>query len=184
MKTSFTSHSQKETKDFAKNLAAAFLTKPFRRKGAFVLGLEGELGAGKTSFAQGFAQGLGIKEKILSPTFVILKKYAVSKSRAKSQKSSSAFFYHIDCYRLHKPAELLALGFKKIVSNPDNIVLIEWADHIRKILPQNSWRIVFILQGPATRRLSLHRGRIHPRPRFFFVWYNTNSLGTKSQGAD
>ena len=153
MKSSFTSHSPKETKDFAKDFAKQILSEPPQKRGALVIGLEGELGAGKTSFAQGFAQGLEIKEKVLSPTFVILKKFKAPRSTVNGQKSSFTFFYHIDCYRIHKPAELLSLGFKAIVSNPNNIVVIEWADRIKKILPRSSLRIVFTQEGRTTRRL-------------------------------
>ncbi|MBL7150170.1 MAG: tRNA (adenosine(37)-N6)-threonylcarbamoyltransferase complex ATPase subunit type 1 TsaE, partial [Candidatus Pacebacteria bacterium] len=64
-------------------------------------------------------------------TFVILKRFKVQDGRFKD-------FYHIDCYRIKKPKEILDLGFKEIISNPKNIVAIEWADRIRKILPKNS----------------------------------------------
>ncbi|OQX00782.1 hypothetical protein BWK69_00755, partial [Candidatus Parcubacteria bacterium A4] len=63
-----------ETKKIAKNLAEEILADGKRREGAIVLGLKGNLGGGKTTFTQGFAKGLRIKEKILSPTFNILKK--------------------------------------------------------------------------------------------------------------
>jgi len=104
------------------------------KKGALTFGLEGDLGGGKTTFLQGFAKGLGIKEKILSPTFIILKKFKIqSANRRKNFKN----FYHIDCYRIEKPREILDLGFKEIVSNPQNIIAVEWANRIKNILPQN-----------------------------------------------
>jgi len=107
-----------------KKLGEKFAKEVFKKKNknsAFVIGLEGELGGGKTTFLQGFAKGLGIKEKILSPTFVILKKFQIPDSRFQIQN-----FCHIDCYRIQKPKELLDLGFKEIISNPQNIVVIEW----------------------------------------------------------
>jgi len=97
--------------------------------GALVLGLVGDLGGGKTTFLQGFAKGLGIKEKILSPSFVILRRFEIKDLRFKN-------FYHIDCYRISKPKEILDLGFKEIISDPKNIIAIEWADRIKKILPK------------------------------------------------
>lgn len=145
MKTSFISHSPKETKDFARDFAKQILSKPPQKKCALVIGLEGELGAGKTSFVQGFAKGLGVKEKVLSPTFVIMRKYKILNTR---------YLYHIDCYRLHKPTELLRLGFKEIVSNPDNIVLIEWADRIKKILPKGTISISFETTKSYERRIT------------------------------
>ena len=94
-----------------------------KNKGALVIGLEGYLGSGKTTFIQGVAQGLGIKDKITSPTFVIMKKYG--------------FFYHIDCYRIESK-DLLELGFKEIIGQPDNIVMIEWAERVKDVLPKNT----------------------------------------------
>ena len=98
------------------------------RKKAIIIGLEGELGSGKTTFIQGMAKGLEIKEKITSPTFVIMRRYG--------------WFCHIDCYRLNSPQDLLDLGFKEIISQP-NIVVIEWAEKIKKILPKDTFWIKF-----------------------------------------
>ncbi|MFA5083850.1 MAG: tRNA (adenosine(37)-N6)-threonylcarbamoyltransferase complex ATPase subunit type 1 TsaE [Candidatus Paceibacterota bacterium] len=129
------SHSSRETKKNAKILAAEILSRSFKPS-ALVIGLSGDLGAGKTTFIQGFAKGLGIKNKVLSPTFVIFKRFKIHDSRFKN-------LYHIDCYRLRKPKELLDLGFEEIINNPRNIVLIEWADKIKKILPKKTIRIEF-----------------------------------------
>ena len=95
--------------------------------GAMVVGLQGDLGSGKTTFIQGFAKGLGIGEKILSPTFVILKRFKITKKSFKN-------FYHIDCYRLKNEKDILELDFKKIILNPENIVAIEWPEKIKKVL--------------------------------------------------
>jgi tRNA threonylcarbamoyladenosine biosynthesis protein TsaE len=121
------------------------------RKQAFVIALEGELGAGKTTFLQGFAKGLGIKEKILSPTFVIMRKFRIMNHELRIKN-----FFHIDCYRLNNPKELLALGFKEIILDPENIVAIEWADKIKKILPRNVVRIKFKLIEEKIRRITFN----------------------------
>lgn len=110
--------SSAETKKLAQILAE-FIKPPL------VIGLEGELGSGKTTFIQGLAKGLGIREKILSPTFVLMKKIF--------------HFYHIDCYRLNKPKDLLDLELKRILKDPKNIVVIEWADKVKKILPKENY---------------------------------------------
>lgn len=128
-----------QTKKLGEKFAKEILEKK-PKKTAFVVGLEGELGGGKTTFLQGFAKGLGIKEKILSPTFVIMKKFNN--------------FYHIDCYRIEKPKELLDLGFKKITSNPKNIIVIEWADRIRKIMPKDTLWIKFDFINEKRRRIT------------------------------
>ncbi len=125
---------------FAWRLAKTILQKAHLSKGAFVIGLEGNLGSGKTTFAQGFARGLGIKEKIQSPTFVILKRFKVQNPKFKN-------FYHVDAYRLQNPKEFLALGWEKIISKAHNIMLVEWADRITKILPKDSPHISFVTGG-------------------------------------
>ena len=147
MKREYISSSSSQTKKIGAILAKEILRK---RKGnaPFVIGLQGELGGGKTTFLQGFAKGLGIKEKILSPTFVILKKFKIKDSRLKN-------FYHIDCYRIQKPKELLDLGFKKIISEPNNIVVVEWADKIKKIMPKGTLWIDFSFQDKKIRKIKL-----------------------------
>lgn len=130
-------------------------------KKALVLGLIGDLGGGKTTFLQGFAKGLGINEKILSPTFVILKKFEIrnpkSETNSKSQNSKFRTFYHIDCYRIEKPEEILNLGFKKIIVNPKNIVAIEWTDRIKKILPRDIIILKFEFLNKNKRKITLAR---------------------------
>jgi len=133
------------------------------RKFAIVLALQGDLGAGKTTFLQGFARGLGISDKILSPTFVILKRFAISDKKVKSQKSKVKSpnqklkftnFYHFDCYRINKPEEILELGWKEIISNPKNIVAIEWPEKIKKALPKNSIKLKFKFIDKNKREIS------------------------------
>jgi tRNA threonylcarbamoyladenosine biosynthesis protein TsaE len=121
--------------DFALRLRSGQAKEIENRKSAVVLGLSGNLGGGKTTFLQGFARGLGIKEKILSPTFVIMKRFHVG-----ALLGSLKFhdFYHIDCYRLKTEKDILELDFKKIISNPKNIVAVEWSERIKKALPDNS----------------------------------------------
>ncbi len=143
----------KETQKLGERLARETLAlRPAQGKNdsAVIFALRGDLGGGKTTFLQGFAKGLGIKEKILSPTFIIYRKFKIPLNsaelqRAKSSGSNSKFtnFYHIDCYRINKPQEILELGWKKIISNPKNIVAIEWPEKIKKYLPKNSIKIKF-----------------------------------------
>ena len=132
--------SQKETKDFAKSFARKFSISR-KQRGALVLALVGNLGAGKTTFVQGFLRELGVRSKITSPTFVLIKRYRLKCSLLHDLCFMNA--YHIDAYRIKKPKELLDLGIKEILKNPENIVLIEWADRIKKILPGNPVWIKF-----------------------------------------
>ena len=112
-----------------------------------LLALRGNLGGGKTTFLQGFAKGLGIKEKILSPTFVILKRFKVTKVFEN--------FYHIDCYRLKDSKDILELDFKKIVSDPNNIIAVEWPEKIKKVLPTDLIKLDFKFVDEKTRELTM-----------------------------
>lgn len=150
MKT-FVSNNTEESKKFAQDFAEEILAGKRARKGALVLALMGELGSGKTAFAQNFAEALGVEEKIKSPTFIIMRKHEIrnqkseTNSKLQNQKIKTKFkyFYHFDVYRIHNEKEILNLGWEEIISNPENIVLVEWADKIEKILPKNCIKINF-----------------------------------------
>lgn len=148
MKCHYFTNSPIQTKKLGKILAKEILKTHFQKK-AFLIGLEGDLGGGKTTFLQGFARGLGIKQRILSPTFVLMKKFKIKPSKFFQH------FYHIDCYRIEKPKEILDLGFKKIISNPKNIIAIEWADRIQKILPKNTIILKFKFINKSRRKIVL-----------------------------
>lgn len=139
----FKTISSAQTKKIAGLLAKEILADKTKRKNALVLALAGDLGSGKTTFTQGFLRWLGIKNKITSPTFVIAKKYNLKtwNLKLKTQKYERA--WHFDCYRIRKPAELFSLGFKEILADPRNIVLVEWPEVIKKSLPKNSIWINF-----------------------------------------
>ena len=139
----------------AQKMAREFVKKTGCSKKALVLALEGDLGGGKTTFLQGFARGLKIKEKILSPTFVIMKKFKIRVDSC-SDSCRFVYFYHIDCYRIKNPKEILNLGWKEITNNPQNIVAVEWADKIRKILPKKKIIIKFKFVNKNTRRLTTY----------------------------
>ena len=120
---------EKQTKEAGKILGEEIL----KGENGLIVGLEGELGSGKTTFIQGLAQGLGIKDKITSPTFVIFKKYNILNTN----------FYHVDCYRLENGKDLIDLGFEEISKSKESIVLIEWAEKIKDILPKDTLWISF-----------------------------------------
>lgn len=138
-----------ETQKLGEKLAKKIL-KTEVLKTAFIIGLEGDLGSGKTTFLQGFAKGLGIREKILSPTFVIMKRFQLNNLTIKQFNN----FFHIDCYRTQKPKELLGLDFKEIASNPENIIAIEWADKIKGILSSKTIFIKFKFINRNKRQIS------------------------------
>ena len=145
MRQKYLTYSAAQTKNLGKKLAQKLLNSLPKEK-ALVVALKGDLGSGKTTFLQGFAKRLGIKTKILSPTFIILKKFQIPNSKFK-------YFYHIDCYRIKKPEEILGLGFKEIISDPQNIIAIEWAEKINKLLPKQSIILDFKLKGEKEREI-------------------------------
>ena len=127
------SHSVKQTQKIAADLARKIIK---IKKGA-IIALEGELGAGKTVFVKGFAKALGIKSKIKSPTFVLMKKYNASQGKIN--------LYHLDCYRVMSHRDLKIPELKEILNMSHNhnvedaplqIVVIEWAERVRKIIPK------------------------------------------------
>ncbi len=98
-----------------------------------MVALSGDLGAGKTAFVKGVAKGLGIKENVNSPTFVIAKEYKINlKFKIKNLK-----LVHIDAYRLHSYKDAKAIGLEEYF-NKDNICLVEWPENISQILPKNT----------------------------------------------
>lgn len=124
-------NSEKETFEFAKNFAK-------KLKGGEVIGLIGNLGAGKTIFTKGLAASLGVKQTVNSPTFVIMKIYPIP-----NDQSLMTNLIHIDAYRLNNEKELEAIGAREYFGRKDCITIIEWADKVKKVLPKKAIKINF-----------------------------------------
>lgn len=137
-----------ETKKVAAMLAREVSPRP---RGAAVIALSGELGAGKTTFTQGFARALGVRENVLSPTFVLMKIYTL-KHKSGIRKQGFKHFVHIDCYRITNPKDILHLGWKDLCKDKDAIILIEWPERIKKFLPKNAISIKFYHRKHAHER--------------------------------
>lgn len=118
-----------ETKNIAQALADGF-------KGGEVVGLIGDLGAGKTTFVQFLALALGVKEKVNSPTFVLMKVYNTSNDKIKK-------LIHVDAYRLNHSDELKNIGLTEYFNKPDCLVVIEWADKVKDLLPKSALLLNF-----------------------------------------
>ena len=142
--------SLRELKKLARAFTKEIVRSRMKRRGALVIGLVGDLGAGKTTFTQAFLRVLGIRGRITSPTFILIKKYKVAKSYKLKAKS---FIFHIDAYRIKKPNELLHLGLKEILNDPENIAIIEWADRVKKILPKNTLWLYFTHGAKENQRI-------------------------------
>ncbi|MEK7493740.1 MAG: tRNA (adenosine(37)-N6)-threonylcarbamoyltransferase complex ATPase subunit type 1 TsaE [Patescibacteria group bacterium] len=152
---SITTKSAEETKSVAKLFAEA-LVEGVTTKGAVVVALDGALGAGKTTFAQGFAEGLGVKEKVKSPTFVLVHTHALKVKSQKAKVKKYTHFYHADCYRLESEKDVNAIGLDEAMNNPENIVLVEWARRIKKALPRDTIRVTFTYINERTRKISFN----------------------------
>lgn len=121
---------------------------------ALVVALAGDLGSGKTTFVQGFARALGIKRRMLSPTFLIMRKYGITSFNLRAL--SFKYFYHVDLYRIKKASELDILGFREMLADPRNIVVIEWADRIKRIIPKSAhWIFLKHRKNPLERLIQL-----------------------------
>lgn len=163
---------QKMGEDFAQKLT-----------GGDVILLYGDLGAGKTTFMQGLAKGLGIKRRIISPTFIIVRKYEVpgvianevkqtyinneiasssSTPRNDDLKSSRQArtintLYHIDLYRVSSEDDLKGLGFPEILQEKGAVVAIEWAEKLGTFLPKNRWELHFETLDEDTREIAIEK---------------------------
>jgi tRNA threonylcarbamoyladenosine biosynthesis protein TsaE len=141
-----------ETRTLAARLASLLSGEAGRVEGAHVLALVGDLGAGKTTFTQGLAQGLGVHAPVTSPTFVLINRYLGAGGRA---------LQHADCYRLsNAPAEMWDVGLDDLLAG-DDIVVIEWADRIPGLLPDDYLEIGFEYVDENRRRIcfAAHGGR-------------------------
>ncbi|MDZ4284863.1 MAG: tRNA (adenosine(37)-N6)-threonylcarbamoyltransferase complex ATPase subunit type 1 TsaE [Patescibacteria group bacterium] len=133
--------------------------KSYKLKAALVVGLTGELGAGKTTFVKGVARALGVRETVTSPTFVIMKIYKLPRRRVIDPTSNFLFptskpwhhLIHIDAYRLESPEELRALGWDEIAADPGNLILVEWAEKVRPLLRRGYRAISFDVVGENER---------------------------------
>lgn len=130
-----------------RNVAKDFLDTIEYGKNATVVALEGNLGAGKTAFAQEVGKILGVVENMHSPTFVIEKIYTIDFRKFKR-------LIHIDAYRLEKESELLHLGWEELIKEPENLILIEWPENVSKIIPKNARKISFKFIDENTREIN------------------------------
>jgi len=154
MKIKIISESPKETQKIACLFTEAILRRgPVSKKKALVVSLEGALGSGKTEFLKGVAKSLRLKERIFSPTFLIMKSFSCLPKKSLRAKDSFKTLWHLDCYRLEKIKNIKELGFREIVEDSKNIIFIEWGDKIRKLLPKKYIGLKFRIQKENRRML-------------------------------
>lgn len=133
-------YSSEETFELGKNLGS-------RAKAGEIYTLTGDLGTGKTVFAQGFAKGLGITEYVNSPTFTILQIY----------EDGRLPLYHFDVYRIEEPEEMEEIGYEDYFFG-DGVTLVEWAELIEELIPNGAHRVVIskdLEKGADYRRIEI-----------------------------
>ena len=108
-----------------------------------VIGLDGDLGAGKTEFVKGFAAGMGYDGLVTSPTFTLLHEYAAGKR----------VLYHLDFYRVEGEQEILALGWDDLLEDSGGVVVVEWASKFAGLLPAGTLRLSLKLTPEGGRRI-------------------------------
>ena len=152
----FISNSLNETKKIAEDFASKLVPKG---DDALVVGLYGNLGAGKTSFTQLLAKHFGVIENVTSPTFVIEKIYPIRTNSRRRPTSNGASEFnhliHIDAYRIDFDKELINLGWEKIISDKNNLILIEWPERVEKIMPEHIKVRFETLPGDSSREIEI-----------------------------
>ena len=115
-----------------------------------VIALIGNLGAGKTTFAQGFAKGLGLNNHVISPTFKLVSEYIGNVS-----------LYHIDCYRLDTSFDFLNIGGEEYLNPIDGITLIEWPERINDLW-SDDWIYIYFkrIKEDANTRIIKIKGKL------------------------
>lgn len=160
MRMSFMSHSEAETEKIAARLAKTL-------RGGETLLLSGELGAGKTVFVRGLARALGVRGRITSPTFVLLRAHRTGRTKGLSDKKtkqqrngccsvaqSFSFLVHVDAYRVRDARELEAIGLDEWIGRSDTVVAIEWGERVRRLASTHSVRVRIEGSGEQ-RRVSI-----------------------------
>lgn len=137
--STYTSHSAHETKAIGKELARTLV-------GGDIVILKGELGAGKTAFTIGIAEGLGIKKEVTSPTFTLMSFYPVENHETIKK------LVHVDTYRLETYEELLEIGIEDYLGKSDTLTIIEWPEKVDKLLENKKIIIVILEAGVTTER--------------------------------
>ena len=142
MKGSFEVHSVEETWALARQLAGEL-------KPGDVVCLEGDLGAGKTTFTQGLAAALGVSGRVNSPTFCIVQEHR----RQSTAVGGNRLLVHMDLYRLHDENDVIAIGWEDYLAQ-GAILVVEWPDRAGTLIPSDARHIVFThLDGEESRRI-------------------------------
>lgn len=141
-----------------------------RLTGGTVLCLSGDLGGGKTTFMKGLARACGVATPITSPTFLVEAIYKGKRQKSSARPSYRGLsprgsaepakgknVYHFDVYRVKDSAEILALGWEEVLADPGGLVVVEWAERIKDILPPRCLWVRFKFIDADTREIEIGR---------------------------
>ena len=139
-------NNKEETQQFAKQFAQEL-------HGGDIVLLFGNLGAGKTTFTQGVAQGLGIVHRIVSPTFIIMRSYVYEKAEILEKMH----LYHIDLYRIEQESDIEQAGIRDIMGKKQAITVIEWPEKMGSLLPSRRIEIHFTILSDDQREITIKK---------------------------
>lgn len=141
-----------DTKEFAGKLLSLAEKKAkinSKNNKAIVIALSGDLGSGKTAITKILGAEIGIRGRIPSPTFIIERRYKLPKGLEWEK------LIHIDAYRLSKESELLRLGWEENIENKKNLIIIEWPENVKKIIPKEALWVKFTHKGETERLIEI-----------------------------
>lgn len=119
---------------------------------ATVVGLSGDLGAGKTAFTKCVASILGITEVVTSPTFILEKVYIIPRGSVLGEFFTKLI--HIDAYRLEDGKEMRALDWDSLLLDEHNLILIEWPEQVKDAMPRDIINLSFEYAGEGVRQIT------------------------------
>jgi len=146
----YTSKSPGQTSDIGQSLAARVMQRknrdlPFPHDIPRVFFLSGDLGSGKTTFIRGFVRGLGISARLLSPTFVIVRRY--------DAPGISGFFYHADLYRVYDKKAIQSTGLSEFLRDQLSIVMVEWSERLGSVSGISHYDLTFQMINETQRHI-------------------------------
>lgn len=150
MNESYITHSAEETRNLGKKLAQEIAP-------GTVLCLAGDLGAGKTTFTQGFLEELGAARPYVSPTFVIMKQYDLPRRQAGLTVPTAngiERIYHADAYRVEEK-DFVTLGFAEWCEDKKGIVILEWPERVKNLIPRDAQKISFLWKSDTEREVRI-----------------------------
>ena len=141
-----------ELRAVADGFLKTIVEKPLKET-ATVVGLSGDLGAGKTAFVKCVASILGITELVTSPTFILEKVYIIPRGSVVGERFTKLI--HIDAYRLEGGKEMSALDWNSLLLDEHNLIFMEWPEKVEDVLPEDMMKLTFEYAGEGVRSITL-----------------------------